>query len=175
MVPGIGRFPYVRLRGPVAIVGLSTAIPHLPLVAAGELGKPQRMALHALLAHRQLRGRLPILLQHHPCIDEPTRRDRFLKGLRDADEERGVLSTLARGLVLHGHLHRRLHRRLTTARGVVDVVGTASASAIDDHPQRRAGFNLYEIDRDGSVARLCAFRMAADDPTRFIEMAIPDA
>src|SRR5262249_36272400 len=32
-------FPYVHLRGPAAIIGLSTALPRPPLVASGMLGK----------------------------------------------------------------------------------------------------------------------------------------
>ena len=36
-----GRFPYVRLRGPVAILGVSTAVARLPLVASGVAGAKQ--------------------------------------------------------------------------------------------------------------------------------------
>src|SRR5579862_1829669 len=44
------RFPVVKLRGPVAVIGLSSAIPRLPLVAAGEIGEPQLRALGDVLA-----------------------------------------------------------------------------------------------------------------------------
>src|SRR5689334_18734421 len=33
-----GMFPVVKLRGPAAFIGLSTALPRLPFVAAGRLG-----------------------------------------------------------------------------------------------------------------------------------------
>src|SRR5262245_29632072 len=35
----LGRFPIVKLRGPLAIIGMSSAVPRMPLVASGELGK----------------------------------------------------------------------------------------------------------------------------------------
>ena len=38
-------FPFVHLRGPVAIIGLSTALPRPPLVASGEIGRAQLDAL----------------------------------------------------------------------------------------------------------------------------------
>ena len=34
-------FPVVKLRGPAAFIGLSTALPRLPFVAAGRLGQAQ--------------------------------------------------------------------------------------------------------------------------------------
>lgn len=44
-----GRFPYLRRRGPVALVGLSSAIPTKPFVATGRLGPPQLAAAESLL------------------------------------------------------------------------------------------------------------------------------
>ena len=49
-----GRFPFVKLRGPVAIIGLSSAVTRLPFVAAGRLGRAQLEALERILAHDQV-------------------------------------------------------------------------------------------------------------------------
>jgi len=38
---GLDRFPFVRRRGNVALIGLSTALPTAPLLATGRLGKRQ--------------------------------------------------------------------------------------------------------------------------------------
>jgi 3',5'-cyclic AMP phosphodiesterase CpdA len=157
-VPEVGRFPYARLRGSVAIIGLSTAVPRPPLVASGELGSPQRAALHSLLAHREVKSRFPIILQHHPWHNPPTLRARFMGGLSDAEEEAEVLSVLERGLLLHGHKHRRIHRTIGTARGRLDAIGSTSASLLDDDTDRAAGFNLYEVDGDAGLTRVSAFR-----------------
>jgi hypothetical protein len=48
---GLGIFPYVRLRGPCAIIGMSTAVPRLPFVASGSLGTRQLEAFARALAH----------------------------------------------------------------------------------------------------------------------------
>ncbi|MEZ4440323.1 MAG: metallophosphoesterase [Polyangiaceae bacterium] len=148
-VPGLDRFPYVRLRGEVAIIGLSTAVPRAPMVASGQLGKAQCMALHALLAHREVEKRFPVILQHHPWHPYPTRRKQLMQGLEDAAQEAEALRDLERGLVLHGHLHRRVHRQLVTARGILDVVGATSASLLDEDETRMGGFNVYEVDASG--------------------------
>ena len=169
-VPGIGRFPYVRLRGDVAIIGLSTAVPRMPIVASGEIGAPQRMALHALLAHDEVKNRFPVILQHHPWHQPPTARKRFMQGLVDAEAQREVLRSVRRGLLLHGHLHRRVHRILKTEGGHIDEVGATSASLLHDDEHRMSGFNLYEI-VDGDVT-LSAHRL---DPAteQFVPTRIP--
>jgi 3',5'-cyclic AMP phosphodiesterase CpdA len=171
-VPGLGRFPYVRLRGPVAFVGLSTAVPRLPLIASGELGAAQRMALHSLLAHREVQKRFVVILQHHPWHNPASARHRLLEGLLDADRERDVLRVLARGLLLHGHKHRRIHRTIGTDRGHIDAIGSTSASLVDDDPHRGAGFNLYDVDDFGRLASISAFRYAPADE-RFVEAEVP--
>src|SRR5262249_11580287 len=50
----LGPFPFVRLRGPLAIIGLSTAVPRVPLVASGELGRAQLAALSRALDHDEV-------------------------------------------------------------------------------------------------------------------------
>src|SRR5690606_29788148 len=49
-----GRFPFVKLRGPVALIGLSSAIPRPPFVSAGHLGHAQLQALSQILAHPEV-------------------------------------------------------------------------------------------------------------------------
>ena len=45
-----GAYPFVKLRGPAAIIGLSSAVPRPPFIAAGYLGHEQIAALKAVLA-----------------------------------------------------------------------------------------------------------------------------
>jgi len=125
-------FPYVRLRGPVALIGLSTAVPRLPLVAAGEFGRRQLEALARLLQHPEVRSRTPVFLQHHPWHNPPERMRRLMEGLYDAEEEAALLQHIERGLLLHGHLHRRVHRMLQTNAGHIDAVGATSASPLHE-------------------------------------------
>jgi 3',5'-cyclic AMP phosphodiesterase CpdA len=175
-LPGLtvegSRFPVVRLRGPVAIIGLSTAVPRLPFVASGELGTAQLKALEAILEHPEVKARTPVILQHHPIHNPPGRTHAMMEGLQDAAQEMQVLRRLARGLVLHGHLHRRIHRTLGTPLGHLDAVGSTSASLLDERDDRMAGFNVYDFTDDGGVERIESHRLRLASET-FETVALP--
>lgn len=171
-VPGVDRFPYVRLRGPVAIIGLSSAVPSPPLFASGVLGRAQRAGLHALLAHEEVRRRTPVILQHHPWHNPVHPVKNLMTGLADAEDQHLVLNDLERGLLLHGHLHRRIHQRIETGRGHLDAIGTTSASLFDAAEDRMGGFNLYEIEADGSLGTLAGFRLEPETG-RFVSTPLP--
>jgi 3',5'-cyclic AMP phosphodiesterase CpdA len=157
-VTDVDRYPFVRLRGPLAIVGLSTARPRPPIVASGEVGPTQRHALRALLQHDEVRSRTVVLLQHHPWHPQPTKRKQLFQGLLDANEERSALDATGAGLLLHGHLHRRIRRSLSTDGGHWDCIGATSASLLDDDPDRMAGYNLYDFSDAGELQQATAMR-----------------
>jgi 3',5'-cyclic AMP phosphodiesterase CpdA len=146
-----GRFPSVKLRGPAAIIGLSSAVPRPPFVSAGYVGREQLAALTRVLAHPEVARRTAVILIHHCPFDSRFRIEQWRGGLIDAPALRRALAPLARGLVLYGHLHVRRHARLATASGALDVVCATAAGV--DHPDSRvrAGFNLYELDTAGNV------------------------
>jgi 3',5'-cyclic AMP phosphodiesterase CpdA len=146
-----GPFPCVKLRGPAAIIGLTSAVPRPPFIAAGYLGEQQLQALARVLAHPEVARRLPVILLHHPPVDDRARWHQLRDGLVDAAALRRMLAPLARGLVLFGHLHRRVRCSLRTDGGSLDVVGASGAALDHDDTAIRAGFNLYEIEDDGSV------------------------
>jgi 3',5'-cyclic AMP phosphodiesterase CpdA len=147
----LGRFPFVKLRGPTAIIGLSSAVPRPPLMASGELGKPQLAALKRILAHSEVQKRTPVILLHHPIHNPPSSMKTFAEGLWDAKGLIKELSGLHRGLVLHGHLHVRRQRALGTTAGELLSVGATSASLQHDDEHKMAGFNLYEFDGAGAL------------------------
>lgn len=158
---GAGRFPVVKLRGDVAIVALSSAVPRLPLVAAGELGRAQRDALARVIAHPEVAARTLVLALHHPAVHGWSRIKTHVEGLRDAAELVTHLQEVPRGLLLHGHLHRRLQRSIPTGSGHILQVGATSASLHHDEPDRMAGFNLYDVDALGRT-RVEAWVYSAD-------------
>lgn len=155
-----GSFPCVKLLGPAAIIALSSAVPRPPFIAAGFLGHEQLEALHRVLEHPEVARRMPVVLVHHSPIDSRPRWQQLRDGLVDAADFRETLMPLDRGLVLFGHIHVRVRCSLRTNAGALDVV-SASGAALD-HPDLsvRAGFNRYDIDDDGRVARITA--MAVD-------------
>jgi 3',5'-cyclic AMP phosphodiesterase CpdA len=140
-----GTYPFVKLRGPAAIIGLSSAVPRPPFVSAGRLGERQLRALQAILARPEVRERFPVILVHHPPVDSRPRLLQLRDGLVDGAALRGVLAPLPRGLVLFGHLHVRFRCRM----GALDAV-CASGAALD-HPDEtiRAGYNSYLLDESG--------------------------
>jgi 3',5'-cyclic AMP phosphodiesterase CpdA len=149
-----GRFPSVKLRGPAAIIGLSSAVPRPPFVSAGYLGHDQIAALRRILEHPEVSRRTPVLLVHHSPFDSRFRLEQLRGGLVDAGEFRDALQPLARGLVLYGHLHVCRHDRLTTARGWLDAVCATGAALEHSDDRVRAGYNLYEIDDEGRITSI---------------------
>ena len=118
-----GDYPLVKLRGPAAIIGLSSAVPRPPFVSGGVLGREQIAALERVLALPEVASRTPVLLVHHPPMDARRRLARLRDGLLDADRLRHVVDRLPRGLLLFGHVHARSHVALRT------LVGELSTSS----------------------------------------------
>ncbi len=167
---GVGRFPFVKLRGPVAIIGLSSAVPQLPFVAAGRLGKKQIAALGDVLRHPEVRSRTPIVLLHHPAHNPLSRVKSALEGLSDAALLWTGVRDLTRGMVLHGHLHRRIQRAIPTSAGNLLAVGATSASLHHEEAGRMAGFNVYEIgDNDGEITDISAHVFEPEGKTFGVE------
>jgi 3',5'-cyclic AMP phosphodiesterase CpdA len=167
-------FPFVHLRGPAAFIGLSTAVPRLPLVASGALGGAQLGALERILAHPEVAQRTKVILQHHPIHNPDGLAKRALEGLADANAEARLFRSLDRGLLLHGHLHRRVHRTLATDAGHIDAVGATSASLLHDSDERMAGFNTYEVADDGAITSIGSHRLVIEDES-FRPVVVPRA
>ena len=146
-----GPYPCVKLRGPAAIIALSSAVPRPPFIAAGYLGDSQLAALARVLAHPDVAQRTPVILVHHPPVDTRICLARLRDGLLDVGALRRTLGSVSEGLVLFGHLHVRVHCLLRTATGVLDVIGASGAALDHPDPSVRAGFNRYEIGDDGSL------------------------
>lgn len=157
-----GPFPCVKLRGPAAIIALSSAVPRPPFVASGRLGAAQVAALEQALAHPEVARRTPVVLVHHPPVDDRIRLRVLRDGLVDADRLRAALAPLARGLVLFGHLHVRVRRPLPTAAGGLDAISASGAALDNPDPAVRAGFNTYALADDGRVVAAEAHVVAPD-------------
>jgi 3',5'-cyclic AMP phosphodiesterase CpdA len=146
----------VKLRGPAAIVALSSAVPRLPLVAAGQLGRAQLEVLARVLEHPEVKRLVLVLALHHPAAHPWSSAKAYLEGLRDAGALLSLLDPWRSGLILHGHLHRRIQRSLSTRTGELQQLGATSASLHNAAPDRMAGFNVYELDERG-LSRVDAF------------------
>lgn len=143
---GGAGFPYLHRRGPVNIIGLSSAVPTAPAVSLGRIGRPQADAAEDLLDRIRGDGRPGVLMVHHPPQDGATRRLRALSDRRHLQE---VLARSPVDLVLHGHLHYPTRASLAGAGGTIPVRGAASASAVGGR-KAPAHYHLIDIDAGGS-------------------------
>jgi 3',5'-cyclic AMP phosphodiesterase CpdA len=145
-------FPFVRVRGPLALVGVSTACPMPAFSAAGRIGERQLGALKQRLLELGRDGLFRVVLIHHPPFDGP---DQRRKGLHDSAAFRAVIAEAGAELVLHGHTHRSGLAKLPTPDGFAPVIGVPSASAKYAHDGRGHGqYHLYRVERDGNGWRI---------------------
>jgi len=140
---GLERFPFVRRRGDVALIALSTGVPTAPFLATGRLGDRQLTRFAEAL--EQTQGSFRTILIHHPPVS-PARR--FFRRLIDAADLRGVLAAKGAELLLHGHDHRRALVWLEGAGNKkIPAIGVPSASAQAKHGgEDPAGYNLFRIE-----------------------------
>ncbi len=143
---GIDRFPYLRVRGEVALIGLSSGVPTPLFIASGFLGKRQLKAAEKLLAETARRGLVRIVMLHHPPQATASHLGR---GLVDARGFADLIRRAGAELIIHGHNHKLSLTRMQGPRGLVPVAGVPSASVIRGKPHHRAGYHIFEI--SGSV------------------------
>lgn len=136
------RFPFLRRRGPVAVIGLSTAVPTAPFFATGSLGAAQLDALARMLETLRTEGLFRVVLLHHPPVDAVTS---FRRRLTDAAAFRSVIRMHGAELVLHGHAHRWVRSAIDADGRDVPVFGIPSSSAFSPDPARRAGYSLIDV------------------------------
>jgi 3',5'-cyclic AMP phosphodiesterase CpdA len=133
-------FPYVRRRGPVALVGVSTAVPTRPFMATGLLGEPQIAAVARILSELQTEGLFRVVMIHHPPV--PAARH---KCLVDAAAFQRALSETCAELIIHGHDHVQSLTWIGGKGARVPVIGVPSASASVSAKRRAGAYNLYLI------------------------------
>jgi 3',5'-cyclic AMP phosphodiesterase CpdA len=151
-------YPYLRVRGEIAIIGLSSAVPTGPMMATGKLGKAQLAAFAELLAETGARGLARVVLIHHPPIARATPP---LRGLLDAAAFGRIVRDRGAEAILHGHTHQQAVRSLPsraarTVGGAVPVIGAPSAAAAARDPRYRAAYHLVRLDRDGELWKVSA-------------------
>jgi 3',5'-cyclic AMP phosphodiesterase CpdA len=136
------HFPFVRRRGPIALVGVSTALPTFPLLATGKVGPEQTERLADILARLKQEPVFRVVLIHHP----PAGKAHWQKRLTDAPAIRRVLEEHGAELVIHGHDHLHAVEWIEGPAGRIPVVGVPSASAALDGEDDPAAYHLFRID-----------------------------
>jgi 3',5'-cyclic AMP phosphodiesterase CpdA len=158
-------FPFLRWRGPLVLIGLSTAVPTPPFMATGTLGRAQIERLERALSGLAGSEAFRVLLIHHPL-----RSNSRIKRLTDAPALLGVLKRYGVDLVLHGHDHVHSMIRVDGPSREIPVVGVPSASARAHGNTPAAAYNLFSIARAGNAWRCDQFVRGIDDKLRVREI-----
>ncbi len=163
--PGIGRwaeymggedetmaFPFVRRVGPIALVGLNSAVETPPFYASGKLGRHQIEIAGDMLHALGEEGIVRVVLIHHPPLPDLASSRRALS---DAAHLAHLLERGCAELVLYGHNHRTRLDWLPSREGAIPVVGIASASAAIAHGEEPAAcYNLFTFFRNENGLRI---------------------
>jgi 3',5'-cyclic AMP phosphodiesterase CpdA len=146
-------FPFLRRRGPLAIIGVSTACPSPLGRATGRLGSDQVARVERLLGRLDDGGQCRVLLMHHSPVDAVSR---LRRRLIDAAELRRCIAARGADLVLHGHEHAFRFDQIAGVDGPVPVFGVPSASRQSARADEVAQYCVYDIEGDGREWRIAA-------------------
>jgi 3',5'-cyclic AMP phosphodiesterase CpdA len=141
-------FPFLRRRGPLALIGVSSAVPTPSLMATGWLGPDQLDALDRRLRQLAAEPLFRILLIHHPL-----RSDARAKRLTDSPELCALLKQHGVELILHGHDHVHSTMWIDGPDKPIPAIGVPSASALAHGRYPAAAYNLFSIERGGNSWR----------------------
>lgn len=136
-------FPYLRVRGPVAILGVSSAEATAPFFATGSFTRGPALALARMLREAGEAGLFRVVMIHHPPISGSTAWSKRLIGKQLFSK---VLRDVGAELVLHGHTHLDTVNWLAGIDGLVPVVGVPSASQSAGTDKPAARYNIFEIE-----------------------------
>lgn len=145
-------FPFVRRIGPVALLGLNSAIETPVGVAGGRLGSDQIEVARDLLERLGDEAVIRVVLIHHPPLPDlaPPRR-----ALADAPMLQRAFEKSGAELVLYGHNHKPLLSWIDSVTGPVAVICGGSASG--SRPYKNdplARYNLFTFFKSGDRVRI---------------------
>ncbi|WP_173931963.1 metallophosphoesterase [Chelativorans sp. Marseille-P2723] len=136
-------FPYLRVRGPIALIGVSSARATAPFLASGFFTEEQAIRTARLLDETGDSGLFRIILIHHPPVRGATGAHKRLLGIGRFQD---IVRRHGAEIVLHGHTHLATVHRIDGSRGTtIPVVGVAAAGQAHGGAHPPAHYNLLEI------------------------------
>lgn len=139
-------FPFLRRRGPLTLIGVSSAVPTAPFMATGWLGRKQLDVLDRGFSQLADDPNFRVLLIHHPLSSKDS-----YKRLTDADALLAIIKRHRVDLILHGHDHVHSTMWFEGPHGRVPAIGVPSASAVPHRHYPAAAYNLFSISREGDA------------------------
>lgn len=169
-------WPVVRVRGPVAIIGLCSSVPTPWFTAYGRIDAGQLERLRTALTSPALADKLRLVAIHHPPAGKMARHP--TRGLRNWEALVDLLAETGAELVLHGHEHRDLRHDIAGPGGArIPVLGIQSGSYHGVRAEHTARYRIFDVSlaapAPGTRPRLVAYHQRVWDPDRcgFVEDA----
>ncbi|MGF7051959.1 3',5'-cyclic AMP phosphodiesterase CpdA [Bosea sp. OAE752] len=147
----VAAYPWYRRRGPVALIGVSSAVPTLPLMATGRIGGEQIARTGALLDRARDEKLIRVILIHHPPYVGGAKRGRELV---DAAAFEAMLKQKGADLVLHGHNHMFSLAWRPGPEHDMPIVGVPSASLGPLGHGELGTWHLLHIDGDAGKPQI---------------------
>ena len=167
----VGRaiFPFMRRKGQVALIGVSSAVASAPFMATGRVGESQTTRMAALLREARDLGLFRVVLIHHPpkLIDPNS----AWRKLTDGKRFRAAIEKHGAELILHGHEHVRMMTSIKGATGIVPVVGVPAGSGPAIGGPRAGGYALHEINENGKCYDLTVVHRGFAQSGEIVETA----
>ncbi len=136
------HFPYMRIRGNVALIGVSSARATAPFMASGFFRSDQSHRLGRLLDEAARRDLFRIVMIHHPPVRGAVAQHKRLYGIGNFQK---TVHMHGAELVLHGHSHEPSLNWIQGKNQRVPVVGVSAAGQSVGHSHPAAQWNLLEI------------------------------
>jgi 3',5'-cyclic AMP phosphodiesterase CpdA len=137
-----GAFPYLRVRGPVALIGVTSARATAPFMANGFFREGQAARLGKLLDSAAKKSLFRVVMIHHPPVRGAAAQHKRLFGI--SLFQRTIMRHGAE-LVLHGHTHYSTVNWIAGPEDPVPVVGVSAGGQAPGGELPPAQYNLFEI------------------------------
>lgn len=136
-------FPYTRIRGNVALIGVTSARATAPFMASGFFMGDQSARLRKALRDAEERGLFRVVMIHHPPVRHAVQPHKRLFGIGRFQK---VIRSSGAELVLHGHSHLPTQNVIEGKDGrAVPVIGVSAAGQAPGGHHPSAQWNLLDI------------------------------
>jgi len=153
-------WPLVRVRGDLAIIGLSTSQASPWFLAYGSIGAEQLGRFEQAMRDPRLAGKFRLVMVHHPPAGPYAKK--WTRHLRDHEAFAEVIGRVGADLVLHGHEHRDLRAELAGPGGAVVPVHGIQSGTYDPGPEALAKGGKAAAHAESHRARYRIFTLARD-------------
>lgn len=155
-------FPYMRVRGKVAMIGVSTARATAPFMAHGFFREDQSHRLGKMLDKAAKDGLFRVIMIHHPPVRGAVPQHKRLFGI---GQFHTVIHKHGAELVLHGHSHLPTLHWIGDRKQLVPVVGVAAAGQASGGDKPGAQYNLLDISGEPGAWAVRLTRRGLTGPT----------